>query len=98
MNIKGNDIRREFQIVTEALDQLQEKFLRANDPTVAIGGFLEDVGASISKIKNLYDKEANNRNKIVGPVSKEAANIASACNVLLKNLGKDGKEDANTEM
>lgn len=93
--LSGSDIRREFNKIQEALAQMDEKFVKADDPSLSVINFIERVSNSLAVVKNLYSKEAGDRNKIIGPVLQQANNIAMACNDIKISLQKigSGQED-----
>jgi len=106
-SISGRTLKFSDMIDDEALEKLNlsesrltEKFLKAEDPTILIGKFLEKAGNSMSAIQNAYNKKARDRNMIVDPVLKElsklAGHIATAQSGLQKQVdGTASPEDTN---
>lgn len=100
MYLTGEDIRREYNLVMNALS---EKFVKENDATMAVGEFLEDASLSISTIQSLYNGHANNREMIIQPVLRELKDLRDfvdrAEGLLKKHVnGRAEPEDNNTEV
>jgi hypothetical protein len=98
MNFSSRQIREDMALVEAS--GLEEKFLKADDPTIVIGKFLEKAGLSMSAIQNAYNKKARDRNAIIGPVLKElqalTGKIMVAKSALEKHVdGTASPEDTN---
>ena len=91
-------IQQDLAALTEALQG--EQFLKSDDPSVSVLNFLEKVANATGAIKHLYAKDAADRNKMVGPVREQIADIKAACEALEQSLSavKDSPEDNDSEL
>lgn len=95
MNFSARQIREDMALVEGT--SLEEKFLKADDPTIVIGKFLEKAGLCMSAIQNAYNKKARDRNVIVEPVLKELANLAGYVSTAQSALKKQADGTASPE-
>lgn len=97
MKLSGSEIRREFNLLNEAIQQMDEKFIKGGDPSMMILHFIESIDKSMSAIKYLYNQNAQDRNKIVNPVLDEVGEIEKTCAEFKSVLAvqDDGPEDVN---
>jgi len=95
--ISSNDIRRDVALCEGGLT---EKFVKAGDPTVVIGKFLEDAGKLMSSVQNIYNKNARDRNQAVAPVSKILDQIINLAELARDDMAdsKSDPEDTNTSI
>jgi hypothetical protein len=79
---------------------LEEKFLKAIDPSMSIGLFLDTMSKKLSKIAAMYDDKARDRNQLVAPMMDEIDDIRSLLNQVEGALkkSKGSPEDTNKEM
>ena len=79
---------------------LQEKFLKATDPSMSVGLFLDTMSKKLSKIASMYDSKASDRNQIVSPMMDEISDIRSLLDQVEGALkkSKGSPEDTNKEI
>lgn len=99
MKFTGSSMRNELNFITEAFTELQERFLKATDPTMVIGEALEGIQNQLSAIQQLYKTQAQNREEIKGQVMNhlKAVSDISLEAIAIMN-GETSPEDNNTSI
>lgn len=94
----GLDMRREMEIFAEETQKmnLSEKFVKDSDPSVVIAYVVEKIGGASSKIQNLYNSNAKNRNAIVSQVKDELRLIIGIANEAMDKLAQSAKSPEDT--
>lgn len=99
MQYTGTQMRKELQLVMEALERLDERFLKTEDPTIVIGKVIEGLGLHLSNLKILYDSGANDRNGIVPQCLTELRQISELVSEAYAVISTPtSPEDANRSM
>lgn len=96
-------IRKDWAVLNEAVQRMDEKFVKQDDPTMSVMNFIEKVSSSLGTIKSVYNQRSDDRNQIVAPVRQEIGEIEAACAELKSALvrmasGDQGSEDANKDI
>lgn len=105
-SFSNSKLREEMMVFAGAIKELNEdnekqiiaeKFLKASDPTISVGIFIDEVSKNLSSIDKLYKEKARDRNEIVKPVLDEVNEIMGVCVQLKKALSgaKESPEDNN---
>lgn len=97
-NFSGLDMRREMELFAEETQKmnLTEKFMKDTDPTLVIAYVMEKIGGAASKIENLYNNKAGDRNQIVNQVKDELRLIIGIANEAMDKLSQSAKSPEDT--
>lgn len=98
MDIKASEIRREYDILQEAL--LNEKFVKEDDPSIVVQKFMLAAENELSHMRKVYNDRARDRNDIVDPALKGIRDLVAAAKKAYQMLrrhktGTTAPEDNN---
>ena len=98
--LTGADMRREYNLITQAL---KETFVKDDDASIVLNEFMEKVDVTMSTMRGYYNKGSADRESIIKPCLELLASLENAIAQAKSQLNKhvDGEtepEDDNRDI